>query len=389
MNLEHFLDLFFRSNIILVEVLFGLVLAGIIFLTIRTFTRPETETSGSNLKGLEDGIKKILDNYSVGKPMVATSAREGDAGSPIELEEMSTQIERLKIQLIQKSEEVEQLKAQVSAVGANSGASAGSLAAVVSVAPATASPVTASSGDTSVLEEKIKDLEARLSEYSIIEDDIADLSFYKEETLRLQDEVKTLKEKLLKYESGATEESHSLSSDEKSKFSEAGSNSKIEESSAQLGESNLNDQKTSESVPMAEVTESKTENVNDAVDDDIMAEFERAVAEQKAVSSSEKMATSLPPPEAPNKEVNKGEDSEKVAENSETSSTDDATAGGINLDKMLSEVGSLSEQESTEVTNVLEQALDTDKLLEEATGMDKIDTNALDEFDQFLKKESA
>ena len=225
MNLEHFLDLFFRSNIILVEVLFGLVLAGIIFLTIRTFTRPETETSGSNLKGLEDGIKKILDNYSVGKPMVATSAREGDAGSPIELEEMSTQIERLKIQLIQKSEEVEQLKAQVSAVGANSGASAGSLAAVVSVAPATASPVTASSGDTSVLEEKIKDLEARLSEYSIIEDDIADLSFYKEETLRLQDEVKTLKEKLLKYESGATEESHSLSSDEKSKFSEAGSNS--------------------------------------------------------------------------------------------------------------------------------------------------------------------
>ena len=67
-------------------------------------------------------------------------------------------------------------------------------------APATASPVTASSGDTLVLEEKIKDLEARLSEYSIIEDDIADLSFYKEETLRLQDEVKTLKEKLLKYE---------------------------------------------------------------------------------------------------------------------------------------------------------------------------------------------
>jgi hypothetical protein len=33
--------------------------------------------------------------------------------------------------------------------------------------------------------------------------------------------------------------------------------------------------------------------------------------------------------------------------------------------------------------------LDTEKLLEEATGMEKIDTEALKDFDEFLKKEGA
>ncbi len=45
-------------------------------------------------------------------------------------------------------------------------------------------------------ESKIQELEARLGEYSIIEDDIADLSMFKEENAKLRDEVRVLKSQM-------------------------------------------------------------------------------------------------------------------------------------------------------------------------------------------------
>jgi hypothetical protein len=62
-NLEHFLDIFFRSNVLIIEVLFGVVLGGVIFLTIRWFTQSEDASSSTSLQSLEQGIKKILENY--------------------------------------------------------------------------------------------------------------------------------------------------------------------------------------------------------------------------------------------------------------------------------------------------------------------------------------
>src|SRR5690606_1507931 len=41
--------------------------------------------------------------------------------------------------------------------------------------------------------EKIAELEAKLSEYEVLEDDIADLSLYKEENARLKSELERLK----------------------------------------------------------------------------------------------------------------------------------------------------------------------------------------------------
>ncbi len=43
------------------------------------------------------------------------------------------------------------------------------------------------------IQNKVRDLEARLAEYSIIEDDIADLSMYKEENVRLKRELQELR----------------------------------------------------------------------------------------------------------------------------------------------------------------------------------------------------
>lgn len=345
----------------MIEVLFGMVLVGIIFLTFRSFSRPETVASDANLQGLEAGIKKILENYSQGSnapASIAASTADGGEGNGI-MEEMATQIERLKLQLMQKSEEVEQLKANAGSNQLDPALFQETGAAPVASAPVT--PVASEgSGNTAVLEEKIKDLEARLSEYSIIEDDIADLSFYKEETVRLQAEVDKLKARLAEYEAGGAPAAASAPA--------APVVAPIPPPEVKLAESDF-------AAPAVAKEEAPKPVEVGGVDDDIMAEFERAVAEQKAITASQKTATEVPL---------QSPESEAAEE-----STDTPVEGEINLDKMLSEVGELPEQNAEEALNVLDQALDTEKLLEEATGMEKIDTEALNDFDKFLKKEGA
>src|SRR5688500_10199333 len=100
-----------------------------------------------NLSGLEEGLKKILENHagnSVANADVSTSV-EGDAI----MEEMATQIESLKLQLMQKTEEVEQLKA--------GGAGAAAPAATPTEAPAKAAS-SSSGGASTELEEKVREL---------------------------------------------------------------------------------------------------------------------------------------------------------------------------------------------------------------------------------------
>lgn len=372
-NLEHFLEIFFHSNVLVIEVLFGVVLAGAIFLTIRSFSRPEDSNTGVNLQSLEEGIKKILENHSPGAKATVGAGDASETENSSVVEELSTQVERLKIQLMQKSEEVEQLKAS-----AGAGPSSTSIQAQDAGASAESPVVTAggsgASGNSAELEEKIRDLEARLSEYSIIEDDIADLSFYKEETVRLQAEVDQLKARLAEYESGGAP-------------SAAVPDRPTKDEPMAPQEKSV----ASEAIPLVEDTPSPVEAVpppadvdvtsssETSVDDDIMAEFERAVAEQKAMTVGEKVATAVPA----------DANDENVSAVPETPATDDALKEGINIDKMMNEVNALPEQESESTINALEQALDTEKLLQEATGMGKLDTEALNEFDEFIKKEGA
>lgn len=415
-NIEKFLDLFFHRNVLIIEVLFGTVLLGVVFLAIRSYLRPEGQSGEMNLGGLEEGLKKIIENYSGGGagPAKVETAAEGDAI----MEEMATQIERLKLQLMQKTEEVEQLKA-------------GGVFAIPGAAPVPEAPVaktsSASSGVPSDLEEKVRELEARLSEYSIIEDDIADLSFYKEETVRLQGEIDKLKAKLAEYESGGPPPKFMAPPPPAASATPAASTSEPPQASSSPAVANkppveptpLTAETASSTPPLAAASNS----ADAAVDDDIMAEFERAVAEQKAMSSAQKIATSLAPNPTTTPTIDSSSSSEPTSQavtstastepdaapfaepalashSEETTDVSELTSASaqepeasndlaINLDKMLSEVGSLPEQIEEEIPNALEQELDTEKLLKEATGMDKVDTEAIDGFDEFLKKEGA
>lgn len=379
MSLDQFLDLFFRSNVLIIEILFGVILGGVVFLTYYSFSKPENLTGNVNLQGLEDGIKKILDNYSNKDSSVSknantplTSSPEGEGGI---MEEMATQIERLKLKLMQKSEEVEQLKSQVSSTTLDPA----QFQEAGSAIPAPAATVGGSGAGTAALEEKIKGLEARLAEYSIIENDIADLSYYKEETVKLQGEVDRLKAKLAEYEAGGAPTKATAPAESKS--------AEVVAAAPPPPETTPEPKSEKEAAPQVQSSPEASAAADDSssVDDDIMAEFERAVAEQKAMTAAQNAATSVPPPPV---EEPKSEESQATIGEAEESS-EAAPEGGINLDKMLSEVGALPEAGAEDAMNALEQALDTEKLLEEATGMEKIDTEALNDFDEFLKKEGA
>lgn len=356
--------------------------------------RPESSTSEVNLGSLEEGIKKILENHS-GNPNAA--ANQDQAANDGLMEEMATQIERLKLQLMQKTEEVEQLKSG----GAQLSTSPSAETATTSSAANTeaASKVASSDGGGAAeLEEKIRDLEAKLSEYSIIEDDIADLSFYKEETVRLQSEVDKLKQKLAEYEASGpppkfvAPPSPSITT-----------NSTSASMNASPPSSPASSPQTTSSTPMPTPTATVAADPS-SVDDDIMAEFERAVAEQKAASAASKATKELSPAAFSSAEASNGEvespktnsnDLEIVKMESPSPKADDSNApltelNQIDLDKMLSEVDSLPQPNIEEVPNALEQELDTEKLLQEATGMGTAGEDSIREDEsELIKKEGA
>ncbi|MBL7543009.1 MAG: hypothetical protein JNL11_04290 [Bdellovibrionaceae bacterium] len=118
---------------------------------------------------IEEKLKKILENQSAFKTtnsdgVVAPAPTVSAAPVVANTEE----IEKLKIDIKEKEKVIEELKKGVAQqpVGA-----------------------VGNKEDAKKFEEKIKELEGRLQEYEIISEDIADLSFYKEENARLQKEL--------------------------------------------------------------------------------------------------------------------------------------------------------------------------------------------------------
>lgn len=437
------------------------------YLSFRVFSQNESESLTSpDFKQLEDSIKKILENVNT-SGAAATSAPPASgikipegASDNVIIQELQTQLERFQLQVAQKDQELTQVKEELTNVkGATSEGGAGQPAAAAAV-------------DTTQYEDKIKDLEARLNEYSIIEDDIADLSFYKEETVRLQNEVDKLKAQL--ESSGvpvADKASASASANkegakppklesvkptpepEKSKTVEptTGAN-KTPKNTEVTASSDGGQVSIGSSVKASE--ESKPADDSDYIDNDIMAEFERAVAEQKASAVSSTINKSTKSVVTPSSEVSAPQASdpqanidallaangtpannEKIKLNSEAKSINlsteksDTSAGmtqasidqisnelvkadkniipteeesaaveknepqseplvEVNMDKMLSEAEDLTQianNNSVDTQNSINETLDTDKLLQEASGMNEDESQNFKE----LKKQGA
>ena len=244
-----------------------------------------------------------------------------------------------------------------------------------------------SDGKGEALQEKVRDLEARLTEYEIIEDDIADLSMYKEENARLKSELEVIK-------AGGTPTAAAPApppAKVEAKMEVAPPSpppppakpaaapvptppptaAPTQEVAAALLEA-----ATAPATPAIPVAAPKLvpkeapadvqfEEPDPELADDIMAEFAAAVKEQRVADSVkpvQKAEVIAPPPGA------------GPAGAEDAAKKDGWDEGGINTDKMLGEIDDLnaSSDDGTSALEVTE--VDTDKMLLETNALNTKET---------------
>jgi hypothetical protein len=138
----------------------GVVVLVALWIFIDVFLSKPQATAAADLNRVEASIEKFLAKAESVRGQALTAVESGTA-APVATEEL----QKLRQELEQKKTEVETLKTKASE---------------------------AKDDNTPQLLAKIKDLEARLGEYEIIEDDIADLSKYKEENEKLKKQLASL-----------------------------------------------------------------------------------------------------------------------------------------------------------------------------------------------------
>jgi len=185
-TIDKFLLYWNLHNIAIIEGLVAIILVSSLFIAFRSFfSRPE-DSAGSALDTaqIEKTLQKILEAQALAKTAAgkASAAVSDDLNVDIGMDiggdsekagEALKELEQVRSKLVESQKQIEVLQAQVSA------------------APATASVEGLGAGN----EEKIRELEARLSEYEIISEDIADLSRFKEENEKLKLELSQMRSK--------------------------------------------------------------------------------------------------------------------------------------------------------------------------------------------------
>ncbi len=168
-----------------IQWLIVIIIAMVAFLVGRSlFQKPKAQAQTSSAltsEAIEDVLNKVLErtaNWDKSADNSTASALPSSASgvSNKELDEAKAELNRLKAALQAKETELKAAKDKASPSGTQP---------TVSFEGAT--------GETHVYLEKISELEAKLAEYEVLEDDIADLSLYKEENARLKSEMERLK----------------------------------------------------------------------------------------------------------------------------------------------------------------------------------------------------
>lgn len=269
MNIQNFLNFWSLNNDTIIKVLIALILFMIIYLAFHLFfgaeTPAATTSSSVDTAQIEKTLLKILEAQSKSATMNVPIDSSNHGGSDIlnaagaSSSASKGDLDNLRKDLAEKEILLQQAKQD--AANALSTAAANAAARDASAK---------ANSSVSKLETKIKDLEARLAEYEIISEDIADLSFYKEENVRLQTELTTQKT------GGGTSE---RMSPEDSNQTEK---TIVNEPNPELG-SVVN---LGISEPAAEALAVPSE-----AEDDLMKEFAQAVKDQKSTTASEKPTT--------------------------------------------------------------------------------------------------
>jgi hypothetical protein len=328
-NFESFLNFFTRNVESIIQWLFLLILALTGFLISRgLLSRKQGDADSETAVGpsleLENVLKQILERTQKLESLTVQPGLSAEAAALAE-----TQVQSLKKELASREEELKGLKA------------AGSGAQV--------------SEEAAKLNTRLKELESKLAEYEILEDDIADLSLYKEENSRLRSELNKLKSGEAAAAPAAPAEAPAAptpgADDIVAEFAEAVS---------------------SEPAPDSGIAPAIME-VPDTGNP--MKDFEAAVKIEKEMAGAAPAPAPAPaaapaaPAPAAKADGPKGEADDLFAEFSESPDTGEE-AGGLDTDKMMAEMAALVNLEPSSGSS-LDDGIDTDKMAAEAGSLNK------------------
>lgn len=405
MKIDSFLNFLFKHNTTIIEVLIASVLVLLVLVALRLFLSSkepkDSSLSSGSLGDLEASLKKILEKAG-GVPANSEVTAAVAAGNP-EAKNLVEEINKLKEELGAKQKQVEELKS-------NSAQNT-----------ATAAPGLSAS-DKEKLEAQIKELQAKLSEYEIISEDIADLSFYKEQNAKLTKELENLKSG-----GGPAPEAAPVAAAVAAVVAEAAAPvveappaptppapvaapvatptpapaavAPAVEAAAPVAAATEAAPVVAEPTPAGAAEAPPAENL---VDDNLLAEFNAAVESQKAAhpeTAAAAPAAQPPPPAtppaapaAPVAAPAPAAEESKVASETPTAKDEAADLGDMDMEKMMAEAASITANgPDVSAEEALGTALDEEKILKEANAIGKVspeDKKLMGDFENFVKKGS-
>ena len=194
MNAQFLLHYIITHSEMLIGITIALALITVIFIMLLPANK--AGPNGIDLRGIEDTLKKVIEKMPQGQNIAAaredkspTIQDEEDAVPNKKLNEVAPQavtitqvdtaaIDKLKQEVLEREKKIKALEEDL----------AGALAAAEALPP----PAAGGSASDDALA-KIQELQSKLSEYAIIEEELADISKFKEENARLKLEVENLK----------------------------------------------------------------------------------------------------------------------------------------------------------------------------------------------------
>jgi hypothetical protein len=332
----------------------GLIVAGGIFKkkNASTAADPGAGSGGEQLTEIQAALQRLLAQTAKLENVSLSEA------APAVVADVDAQVKALRAELSTREAEIAALKAS-GAPGENPDAAA-----------------SAASG----LAERVKELEAKLAEYEILEDDIADLSLFKDENSRLKAELEALKT------GGAVPAAVEPTPTVETPAADAGTDSVtsadlIVEEFAQViqhGADDTGDEPAPAQEPVpapapapAPVTAAPAATPAPAAPEPSLADLQsipaKVVSNPFASTAPPAEATAAAPAPQDGEAAVKAEADDLFAEFAQETPPDEDS---LDTGKMMAEMEALSNIEPS-ATDALEAAIDTDKMADEATSLSK------------------
>ncbi len=303
-----------------------------------------TPAVGAGLVGssdLQEGLNKIIEQLS------KLESIEPEDLNAEGLEEVNSQVAALKKEIKEKEVEIAKLKA-----GGGS------------------SQATPEAGDFAA---RIKELEAKLSEYEILEDDIADLSLYKEENARLKEQLEKLSPGTGPIE--AVGEAQTTTEAIVEEFAAAVNQASPDSVESEAATVPVTDDPMTDFENTLKVGQEKSEAETSTTADNpsepaASPAVEAAAVEPAAAPAVE--AAAVEPAATPAAQASaEDKDKDDVFAEFANPNPDLPPEEPLDPEKVMNEMADLAKIETTDKSNALEESVDTDKMVTEIVNLNK------------------